>query len=148
MTFGEEMDRVEILDNAESLFEKAGFYLSQRCCVRPSCFDFVARKEKQLAFVKVHPNIGGMYAKDADGLTTMASFFSGASLFVCKKTRNKPLEDDTVYSRYNVGAVTLKTLEDVLLKGVGPLIEAGPGGYYVRLNGATIRKKRLKKGLN
>jgi putative transcriptional regulator len=148
MTSGEEMDRVEILDNAESLFEKAGFHLSQRCCVRPSCFDFVARKEKQLAFIKVHPNIGNVYAKDADGLTTMARFFSGASLFVCKKTRNKPLEDDTVYSRYNVGAVTLKTLEDVLLEGVGPLIEAGPGGYYVELDGTAIKRKRLKKGLS
>ncbi|MDH5447642.1 MAG: helix-turn-helix domain-containing protein [Candidatus Bathyarchaeota archaeon] len=139
---------MEILDNAESLFERAGFYLSQRCCVRPSCFDFVARKEKQLAFVKVHPNIGNVYAKDADGLMTMARFFSGASLFVCKKTRSKPLENDTVYSRYNVGAVTIKTLEDALLKGVGPLIEAGPGGYYARLDGTAIRKKRLKKGLS
>jgi putative transcriptional regulator len=148
MIEGEEMDRVEILDNAESLFERAGFYLSQRCCVRPSCFDFVARKEKQLAFVKVHSNIGNVYERDAAGLTTMAKLFSGAPLFVCEKARNKPLEDDTVYSRYNVGAVTLKTLEDTLLKGMGPLIEAGPGGYYVRLDGGAIRKKRLKKGLS
>ena len=142
------MDRVEILDNAESLFEKAGFHLSQRCCVRPSCFDFVARKEKQLAFVKIQPNIGNVYEKDAEGLTTMARFFSGASMFICEKTRKKTLEDDTIYSRYDVGAITLKTLEDTLLKGIGPLIEAGPGGYYVKLDGTAIRKKRLKKGLS
>ena len=43
------MDRVEILDNTESLFEKAGYHISQRCCVRPSCFDFAARKEKRIA---------------------------------------------------------------------------------------------------
>ncbi|MFQ6068184.1 MAG: transcriptional regulator [Candidatus Bathyarchaeia archaeon] len=142
------MDRVEILDNVESLFEKAGFFLSQRCCVRPSCFDFVTRKEKQLAFVKVHPNIGNIYERDAGGLTSLARLFSGSPLFICEKTRSKPLEDDTVYSRYNVGAVTLKTLEDVLLKGMEPLIEAGPGGYYVRLDGKVIRKKRLEKGLS
>lgn len=142
------MDRVGILDNVESLFEKAGFHISQRCCVRPSCFDFVARKEKQIAFVKVHSNIGNIYEKDADGLTTLAKLFSGAPLFICEKTRKKPLEDDTLYSRYNVGALTPKTLEDALLKEIGPLIEAGPGGYYVRLNGEAIRKKRLKKGLS
>lgn len=142
------MDRKKILDNAESLFEEAGFHQSQRCCTRPSCFDFVARKGKQLAFVKVHPNIGNVYKKDADGLTTMARLFSGASMFICEKTRRKPLENDTIYSRYNVGAVTLKTLEDVLLKGMGPLIEAGPGGYYVRLDGKAIRKKRLKKDIS
>jgi len=142
------MDREEILDGVESLFEEAGFNLSQRCCARPSCFDFAARKGKQLAFVNAHPNIGNVYEKDAGGLTTMASFFSGASLVVCEKTRKKPLENDTIYSRYNVGVVTLNTLEDALIKGMGPLIEAGPGGYYVRLNGKAIRKKRLKKGLS
>ncbi|UCB61121.1 MAG: helix-turn-helix domain-containing protein [Candidatus Bathyarchaeota archaeon] len=142
------MDRAEILDNAESLFEKAGFYLSKRCCARPSCFDFVARNENQRAFVKVHPTIGNAYKKDARGLATLARLFSGSALFICEKTRSKPLEDDTVYSRYGVGAVTLVTLEDSLLNGIGSLIEAGPGGYYVRLDGEAIRKKRLEKGLS
>ncbi len=141
------MDRVKILDNAESLFEKAGFYLSQRCCARPSCFDFAARREKQLTFVKIHPNISNVYEKDAEGITTLAKLFYGTHLFICEKTRNKPLEDDTVYSRYKVAAVTNKTLEDALNK-IGPLIEAGPGGYYVQLDGEAVRKERLKKGLS
>ena len=142
------MGRVEILDDAESLFLEAGFHLSHRCCARPSCFDFVARKEKQLTFVKAQPNIGNVYEKDAYGLSTMAKLFAGTSLFVSEKTRNKPLEDDTIYSRYDVGAVTLKTLEDALLKKTKPLIEAGPGGYYVELKGDAIRKRRLQKGLS
>jgi len=145
---GEEMDRMKILDNAESLFEKADFHLSQRCCARPSCFDFVARRGDKIAFVKVHPNIGNVYERDSEGLATVAKLFSGTSLLICEKSRNKPLEDDTVYSRYNVGAITIKTLEDALLKGINPLIEAGPGGYYVRLSGNAIRKKRLEKGLS
>ncbi len=79
---------------------------------------------------------------------SLDNFFSGAPLFVCEKTRNKALEDDTVYSRYAVGAFTLKTLEGSLFDGMGPLIEAGPGGYYVRLDGDVIRDKRLEKGLS
>jgi len=128
------------------LYQK--FKPSQRCCARPSCFDFVARKEKQLAFIKIHPNIGNVYEKDARGLTTLAKLFSGSSLLICEKARNKPLEDDTVYSRYNVGAATLITLKDSLLKGSDPLIEAGPGGYHARLDGEAIRKKRMEKGLS
>ncbi len=144
----EEMDRIEILDNAESLFESAGFHLSQRCCARPSCFDFVARKEKQIVFVKIHPNIGNVYENDARGLAALANFLSGSSIIICDKARSKPLEDDTVYSRYGVGVLTLKTLEDTLLNGMSPLIEAGPGGYYVELDGEAIRKKRMDKGLS
>ncbi|UCH32012.1 MAG: transcriptional regulator [Candidatus Bathyarchaeota archaeon] len=140
------MDRVEILDSAESLFKEAGFYLSRRCCTRPSCFDFVARKDSQLTFLKAHQNIGNIYEKAADELATIAKLFSGSPLLICEKSRSKPLEDDTVYSRYNIGAVTINTLEDALTRGMGPLIEAGPGGYYVRLDGEAIRKRRLKKG--
>ncbi|UCE95739.1 MAG: helix-turn-helix domain-containing protein [Candidatus Bathyarchaeota archaeon] len=137
-----------VLDNIESLFESVGFHISQRCCARPSCFDFVARKEKQLAFIKVQPNVGSIYEKDAEDLNTISKLFFGTPLFICDKTRDKPLEDDTVYSRYRVCTLTSMTLEDLLLKGMGPLIEAGPGGYYVRLDGNDIRKKRLEKGLS
>ena len=137
-----------ILEDSESLFKQAGFHLSQTCCARPSCFDFVARREKQIAFVKVHPNIGNIYEKDARGLATLARLFYGSPMLICEKTRGKPLEDDTVYSRYGVGAFTLKTLEDFLLNNAGPLIEAGPGGYYAQLDGEVIRKKRMERGLS
>lgn len=137
-----------ILEDSESLFERAGFYLSQRCCARPSCFDFVARREQQIAFVKAHSDIGNIYEKDARGLATLARLFSGSSMLICEKTRDRPLEDDTVYSRYGIGAFTLKTLEGSLLNDAGPLIEAGPGGYYAQLDGEAIRRKRLEKGLS
>ncbi len=139
------MDRSEILDNIESLFEKSGFYLSQRCRVRPSCFDFAARREKQLVLVKAQPNIGNIYENDANELKTLARFFSGTSLIVSERNRNKPLENDTVYSRYGVSVVTSRTLEDTISGETRPLIEAGPGGYYVKLDGDAIRKKRIQK---
>ena len=142
------MDRTEILDNVESLFEKSGFNLSQRCRVRPSCFDFAARRETQLVLVKVQPNIGNIYENDADELKSLARFFSGASLFVSERNRKKPLENDTVYSRYGVSIVTSRTLEDSISGDTRPLIEAGPGGYYVRIDGEAIRKKRIKKGFS
>lgn len=142
------MNRTEILGNVESLFEDAGFHLSRRCCTKPSCFDFAARRENKLLFAKVQSNIGNVYEKDAYGLTTLSDAFHGTSLFICEKTRNKPLEDDTLYMRYGVKAITLRTLEDALSRGFGPLIEAGPGGYYVKLDGDAVRKERLKNGLS
>ncbi len=142
------MDRIEILGNIESLFEKSGFDVSQRCCARPSCFDFAARREEHLVFVKVQPNIGNIYRQDAEGLATLARCFSGASLFICEKNRNKPLEDDTVYFRYGVSAITQATLGDAISNGTRPLIEAGPGGYYVRLDADAIRERRMQNGFS
>ncbi|MEM2281777.1 MAG: helix-turn-helix domain-containing protein, partial [Candidatus Bathyarchaeia archaeon] len=81
-------------------------------------------------------------------LRFLAHQVSAASLFISEKTRDKPLEDDTVYSRYNVLAVTPKTFENVILRGIHPLVQAGPGGYYVEIDGEAIRRRRQELGLS
>lgn len=144
----EMMKRAELLDASQSIFEKAGFNISRRCCSRPSCFDFVVRKKDQLAFVKTHTNIGSALVKEASDLRTISQCFSAAALFIGERTRDKPLEDDAVYLRYCVYTVTLKTLEDVVFRKQYPLVEAGPGGYYVQLDGKVIRERREKLGLS
>jgi putative transcriptional regulator len=142
------MKRAEILDATEAILEKAGFQLSRRCKSRPSCFDFVAQKEKKIAFIKVYANIGNVFAKDASELQTISKCFSATPLIIGEKTRRKLLEEDTVYSRYNIYAITTKTLEDIVLRGMHPLVEAGPGGYYIKLDGNLIRKRRQELGLS
>jgi len=142
------MKRAEILDITESILEKAGFQLSQRCTSRPSCFDLAAHGKKQLAFIKVYANIGNVSAKDASELQTISECFSATPIIIGEKTRRKPLEDDTVYSRYAIYAITTKTLEDTVLHGVHPLVAAGPGGYYIELDGNLIRKRRQELELS
>jgi len=62
--------------------------------------------------------------------------------------REKPLEDDTVYSRYGVRAVTARTFENIVIRKVNPLIQAGPGGYYVEIDCQAIKSGRQKLGLS
>ena len=145
---GKMMKRAEILDATESILEKAGFHLSQRCSSRPSCFDLAAHRQEQLAFIKVYVNIGNVSAKDALELQKISACFSAACFIIGEKTRRKPLEDDTVYCRYNIHAITAKTLEDMVLHEVNPLVEAGPGGYYIELDGNLVRKRRQELELS
>jgi len=142
------MKRAETLDATESILKRAGFDVSERCVARRSCFDLVARREKQLALIKVSVNVGSIYAKATSELQTLSKCFSGAAFFIGEKSRNKPLEDDTVYSRYNICTMNLQTLENVVCGKMHPLVEAGPGGYYVKLDGDAIRKTRQKLGLS
>jgi putative transcriptional regulator len=140
--------RVETLDATESILEEAGFQISERCTVRPSCFDLAVRRKEQLTLIKVPTNIGSIHAKCASALQIVSNYFQAAPLFIGEKSREKPLEDDTVYSRYNIYAINLKTLKDITCREIYPLVEAGPGGYYVKLDGTTIREKRQKVGLS
>ncbi|MDH5663671.1 MAG: transcriptional regulator [Candidatus Bathyarchaeota archaeon] len=142
------MKRAEILDITESILEKAGFQISQRCTSRPSCFDLAVQRKKQLTFIKVYANIGNISAKDASELQTISECFSATRLIIGEKTRRKPLEDDTVYCRYNIYAITTKTLEDMAIHEVHPLVEAGPGGCYIELDGNLIRKRRQELELS
>jgi putative transcriptional regulator len=142
------MKRSEILGVTERILEKAGFRLSQRCYSRPCCFDIAAQGEKKLIFLRIQANIGNTYLNDVAELQKISGCFSALPLIVGEKTRKKPLEDDTVYTRYDVCAITAQTLEDMLLRGVYPFVEAGPGGYYIKLDGSLIRKRRQELGLS
>jgi len=142
------MNREEMLNAAESVLKTAGFKISNQCRSRPSCFCMVARKDSDIAFIKVPVDLGKISLKDALELHAISSHFSGTPLFISDKARERQLEDDTVYTRYDIYAVTLKTLEGVVIREMQPLVEAGPGGYYVRVDGEAIRNRRMKFGLS
>ncbi len=142
------MKRAEMLDTTEDILNKAGFQVSQRCVARPSCFDFAARREEQLTFVKAFVNIGNVSSEEASELQWISKCFSATPLLIGDQTRKKPLEDDTIYMRYNIYAVTPKTFGNLLLLQMHPLVVAGPGGYYVNLDGDAVRKKRQEFGLS
>jgi len=142
------MDRTEMLDAAESVLKTAGFQISEKCSARPSCFCLAARKDANLLFIKVPTDLGNISRRDSLELKAISSWFSATPLFIGDETREKPLEDDTVYTRYDIYAVTPKTLEDVVSRGMHPLMKAGPGGYFVRLDGEAVRKRRQKLGLS
>lgn len=132
----------------EAVLKEAGFTVSQRCCSRPSCFDIAARKNASIILIKVQPDIGCASPYDSLELRIISENVSAASLFISEKTRERPLEDDTVYSRYNVLAVTSKTFENIVLRKIYPLIQAGPGGYYVEIDGEIIKRRRQDLGLS
>lgn len=141
-------ERAETLDATESIFKRAGFQISERCVSRPSCFDLAVRRKAQLTLVKVPTSIGSIQINIASELKRISGYYSAAPLFIGEKSREKPIEDDTVYSRYDIYTINLKTLEDIACRGMYPLVEAGPGGYYVKLDGDKIRKRRQKLGLS
>ena len=138
----------ESIRATETMLRDAGFTVSKVCSSRPSCFDFAARKNKNLVFVKVQPDLGNLSSNDAEELRSIAEYISAASLLVSEKTRDKPLEDDTVYSRYNILAITTRTFESIALHNTKPLIQANPGGCYVEIDGETLKKRRQELRLS
>jgi predicted transcriptional regulator len=99
------------LEAAETVLKAAGFTISRPCISRPSCFDFAVRREGNLILIKLLPDIGNLTLIDSQELREISGYFSAASLIIGQEARELPLEDDTVYRRYNISAVNLKTFE-------------------------------------
>ncbi len=138
-------------DNAESLgraLKEAGFQTSQLCCSRPSCFDFAARKGNESVLVKLHSDVDSFSRLDSHEVRVIAGRVSAVPVVVSNVTHGKPLEDDTVYSRYSVYVVTEKTLRNVASRAGYPLVNAGSGGYFVEVNGELIERRRKELGLS
>jgi len=138
----------ERLRPPEDVLKDAGFNISERCCSRPSCFDFAAKKDGTLIIVKVQLDIDNLSGSDSLELKAISECVSAASLLIGERAREKPLEDDTVYSRYGVSAVTPKTFESIIIGKNYPLIHAGPGGYYVEIHTEAIKERRQELGLS
>lgn len=130
------------------MLKDSGFIVSERCYSRASCFDFAARKDDNLFFLKIQSDIENFSTKDAYELKIISECVQAGLLLLVDKTRERPLEDDTVYSRHNVSAITPRTFENVVIRRVLPLIQAGPGGYYVEIDGEDIKKRRQELGFS
>jgi len=142
------LKRAEALQDAEAALHQAGFQVSQRCVSRASCFDFAARDEERLVFAKVLRDIREASRGVAVAIKTISRCFSGASVFISDVSNEDSLRDDTVYSRYGVHVVTLKTFKDAVSRGHFPLVKASRGGYSVGMNGDKIRERRHELGLS
>ncbi len=135
---------VQVLDT----LEKGNFEVSDRCCIRPACFDLFARRELLFLMLKVLTNIDGLTEVQAGAMVNVASSLSASPLVVGEKTRSSYLEDGVVYERYGIPAMNLETLEETLLGEVVPLIVSARGGYYVRIDGEALRRIRGERGLS
>ena len=138
----------ESLNAAESALREAGFVVSKPCRSRPSCFDFAARKGESLIFMRVQREIGALSTTDSTELKAISESFSAPCLLIGEEAREKPLQDDTVYTRYDIPTVTSRTFENIVIHDIRPLIQANPGGYYVEIDGEALKQRRQELGLS
>jgi len=137
----------ELLQSTQMLLTRSGFYCSRICKIRPSSFDFVARRDNLLLIIKVLNNIDSINEENAKELISISRFLGALPIIVGEKTCSTFLEDDIVYFRYGVPILTLKTLENYI-RGRPPVVCAAPGGFYVNIDGETFSRLKKEKELS
>ena len=136
------MSQERLLQTVISVLIMAGYNVSERCGIRPRSFDIIARKGSSLLVIKVVPHIDSVGEESAHDLALIARHLDAAPLIVGDKARDSDLERGAVYLRYRIPATNSKTLYDLLVDGVPPLVFAQPGGLYVNVNSGRLRELR------
>jgi putative transcriptional regulator len=127
-----------------ALLKKAGFKTSDVYNVRSTCFDVVARNGNMILLIKVLTNIDSFHEEQAFQLRLLSYTLSASVVVVGERTRKGKVEDDALYERFGIPAISYNTLEQALLNGIFPVVYAKRGGFYVHLNGEKIRQERGK----
>jgi len=136
------MQRQELIKDVRDTLSNAGFYVSELCSLRPIGFDLVARRDNQLLIIKVLTNINALSEEVAEELRTLSVLLKGCPILIGNNKGIGPLEEDVVYDRFGIQAISKDTLKNHLLEGIPLEVYAAPGGLYVNLDSDKIKKYR------
>ena len=142
------MDRTELLTHIREILGKAGFYISDAYAIRLPGFDIVARRDETLLIIKVLTNIDAISEDVAKELRTLSFLLKATPLLIGEKNGLNALEDDVVYLRFGIQAVTLSTLRSNILEGSPVKAYAAPGGLYVNLDREKLQRLRQEKNIS
>jgi len=142
------MKRIELQVSIRDILNNAGFYVSELHSMRLTGFDIVARRDETLLIIKVMTNIDSLTEDVAAELKTLSSLLKGCPLLIGEKNGSNILEDDVVYFRFGIQAITVNTLSNHLLEGIPVKVYAAPGGLYVNLDEIKLRELREDKGIS
>jgi putative transcriptional regulator len=111
-------------------------------------FDVVARRGSTLLILKTSSNIDGLSEDVAKELRTLSALLKATPLLIGEKNGVGPLEDDVVYFRFGIQAVTLETLKNHVVENMPVRAYAAPGGLYVNLDPEKIRRLRQEQNIS
>lgn len=106
-----------------------------------STFDIAARRGDEKYLIKILYNIDTMREEGARDLMSVSRILGCIAIVIGNRASNGTLEDGIIYFRHDVPIMTYETYI-AYLDGESPYIFSAHGGYYVSINGESLRKIR------
>jgi len=110
------------------------------------CFD-IAAKKNHLMLIKSLINVDGLNQEQAMSLRAISYFLSAYPLVVSVKTNRSFLENEIIYSRFQLPVMTPELLSRILEEELVPAIESSRGKHTVGIDFNGLREKRKQMNL-
>ncbi len=136
---------MELKDEVKSILDEAHY----RCSGYAGCFDIVASRRGRFSplFLKILSNIDSLQFSQANNLKILSKNLDALAMVVGLRTRRESLDDNVIYERFEIAAITPKTLENILLFDEFPLLYRFRGGLFAEIDCRKLRCAREKKRL-
>lgn len=114
--------------------------------VSQGCFDIVAKRE-YLMLIKSLINIDSMNQGQALSLRAISYFSSAYPVVVSVKSNRQFLDDEMIYSRFQLPVVTPEMFNVLAEEGVVPAIQSAKGRHTITINSELLRQKRKERDM-
>jgi putative transcriptional regulator len=111
------------------------------------CFNIVAKKE-ELLLIKSLINVDSLNEEQALSLRSISFFLSAYPLVVSVKTNREFLNDETIYSRFQLPVLTPTLFDNFLEEESIPSIQSSKGKHTVTINTEELKEKRKQLGFS
>ena len=110
-----------------------------------SCFDILARRDAQIFVIKFYKFIEGITKENAEEMKNLAVCLSAYLIVLAEASKNCPLNEDVLYSRYDIAVVTYETFKKILDEEY-PLLYSTRGNYCAEIDREIFSE--IKSALN
>lgn len=136
-------DKPLLVRKVVNSLEKAGCDILQT----NGSFDIVAKNRGKTMLVKVLMNVDALKEDQAMSLRTIAYFMGCQPVIIAVKNNRESLDDDVVYSRFDVPVMTPRLFEIFINEGDITAVQSAKGRHTVEINADVLREKRKEAGL-
>lgn len=136
---------MELIEEIRTILEEARYQYSEYS----GCFDIVASRRGSFSplLLKVLSNIDSLQSAQANNLKILSKNLDAMMMLVGLHTRRESLDDNIIYDRFEITALTPKTLGSILLFSELPMLYRFRGGLFAEIDKEKLKGARRKKGL-
>jgi len=121
------------IEEIKEILVKKGFCVWVVCEGVVSCFDILARRDDEIFVLKIYKFIESVTKSNAEEMKNLAACLSAYLIVLAEVSKNCKLNDDVLYSRYNISVVTYNTLKKILDEE-SPLLYSTRGNYCAEID--------------
>jgi len=141
------MKQGELLNEVKSLLGRHGFRSATAPPSLDFCFNIVASSGNTSLVIKAVNDLNDVSREQMEELCAISNWARAKPMLLAERKGDEELDDDAVYLKDRVYALSPEALRRTL-EGDPPLVEVGPTGYFVYINGELLKRRREELGLS